>query len=508
MNSETAQDEKIYSEKALFTRSHVWLLIFLHSLITLPLAYFLNIWVDEASTLSTTQNGFWSAIQNALTAETQAPLYFGILAIWRELNDSVFFARLLSIIFSCVAIKVFSDVLKRFLPKNRANVLILAIFAVHPFLVWTSLEIRLYSLVVLLSTLLLRTLFDGFVSEKKSIVAQNLYVLLAIVALYTNYYLGFLLVANFCFLLGLREWRAARNYFIQMIFVGVTIIPLLLEIRRQLGVNADYVRAEPSIIDGFKVAWTHIIEFTLPAVDTPFWTFRTWFTRICLLGIFYLAWKNRGKFFTTQNISLGLMIAVISVFLVVAFYLLGISYVATRHAAVLFAPLILFLGAIFSSIFQRRCWIIWLSFTVLFFGGTYFTKYENLAKRGDWARVATFIQTNEKPEQPIVVFSSFDVLAFQYSYRGINAISTKSAPVEWKDEALRGTPDSRRSEIEFIISQIPANSDKIWLLTNELCDGEVTKNACQPLEEFVEKNYEVEINQQFYQERLRLLRKR
>ena len=36
-------------------------LIVLHILIVLPLAYFLNIWADEASTLYTTQHGFMAA---------------------------------------------------------------------------------------------------------------------------------------------------------------------------------------------------------------------------------------------------------------------------------------------------------------------------------------------------------------------------------------------------------------------------------------------------------------
>jgi hypothetical protein len=82
-------------------------LIALHLAVTLPLAYLLNIWVDEASTLYTTENGFSSALQNALAQEKQAPLYFWVLSLWRALNGSVFFARLLSIIFSVAAIIVF-----------------------------------------------------------------------------------------------------------------------------------------------------------------------------------------------------------------------------------------------------------------------------------------------------------------------------------------------------------------------------------------------------------------
>ena len=139
-------------------------LIFLHLLIVLPLAYFLNIWADEASTLYTTQHGFMTAFQHAAVNEKQVPLYFWIMSLWRLINDSIFFARLFSIICSLAAIKIFAGLASRFLP-SRAAVLTTGFFAFHPFLIWASLEIRVYSLVILLSVLLMRLFFDGFFEE-------------------------------------------------------------------------------------------------------------------------------------------------------------------------------------------------------------------------------------------------------------------------------------------------------------------------------------------------------
>ena len=81
----------------------VWLLIVCHLLIALPLAWYLNIWSDEASSLYSTES-VAGAFQNAATIERQAPLYFWLLSLWRALNGSIFFARLLSIVFSVAAI--------------------------------------------------------------------------------------------------------------------------------------------------------------------------------------------------------------------------------------------------------------------------------------------------------------------------------------------------------------------------------------------------------------------
>ncbi|HRH43385.1 MAG TPA: hypothetical protein PKY82_17255, partial [Pyrinomonadaceae bacterium] len=58
------------------------LLILIHLLITLPLAYILNAWVDECSTLYNTNKGFLDTFQNVFYTEKQAPLYFWLLSLW------------------------------------------------------------------------------------------------------------------------------------------------------------------------------------------------------------------------------------------------------------------------------------------------------------------------------------------------------------------------------------------------------------------------------------------
>jgi hypothetical protein len=76
------------SEKTKFLtpRLGVSAVIIFHLLIALPLAYILNIWVDEASSLYTTENGLLQAFRNVFADEKQAPLYFLLLSLWREIN--------------------------------------------------------------------------------------------------------------------------------------------------------------------------------------------------------------------------------------------------------------------------------------------------------------------------------------------------------------------------------------------------------------------------------------
>ncbi|HVE55722.1 MAG TPA: glycosyltransferase family 39 protein, partial [Pyrinomonadaceae bacterium] len=448
------------SEKTKFLtpRLGVSAVIIFHLLIALPLAYILNIWVDEASSLYTTENGLLQAFRNVFADEKQAPLYFLLLSLWREINHSIFFARIFSIVFSLLAIRVFYALARKLFDGKSAG-LITAVFAFHPFLIWASLEIRVYSLVILLSVLLLKLFFEGYLIDenisredaKGQRSTQIFYVLTAIVALYTNYYLGFLLVGNFCALLVLRKWRAARAFFLQMLIVGVSILPLLWAVKAQFAANTNRFQADKSLVIGLKFLWNHFLTFVLPTElfppeETTGISFvRIWLVRLAILALVVLLVKRR-KLFDKNTLAFGTICAVVFGFILLAYFLLGEIFVEVRHAAMLFAPLILFAGLVLQEISTQRFKLIFaVSLAVLlliFFSYSVYTLYPNLTKRGDWARVGAFLEQNEKPNQPIIVFTAFDAPALPYNYRGVNKIFPDEKFFDWEFEAPAGSADS------------------------------------------------------------------
>ena len=200
-----------------------YILPFLHVLITIPLAYYLNIWADEGSTLYTTNNGFFQTVQNVFQDEKQAPLYFLLLSVWRLISSSIFFARLFAIICSVFSIVIFFKIVRKFWNEKTAY-FATAFFAIHPYLIFVSLEIRVYALIVLLSLILTKFFFEGYLERRKIMLDQKknirntqiFFILTAVFSVYTNYYLGFMLVGFFAVLLVLRRWQAAKTYFLQM----------------------------------------------------------------------------------------------------------------------------------------------------------------------------------------------------------------------------------------------------------------------------------------------------
>lgn len=498
------------------SNSTIFGLIVVHLAIALPLAYSLNIWADEASSLYTTEQGFLSAFQNAAANEKQAPLYFWVLSLWRAVDGSVFFARLFSVICSAIAIAVFA----RFVSRNfspRAALLASAFFALHPFLFWASLEIRGYSLTILLAIILFGSFFDGFLNEGK-LSSHITFVVAAIISLYTNYYLGFLLAGFFFALIFTKHWKALRKLLLSMAVTTVAFSPLLAaNAPSQISARIGGFHESVSALEAIRMLWHHAITFLLPAElirgeeSSNFTVFRTWIVRAVLVFLVALVIKNRSKVRErAQIIAIVTIVSSACLFAVALF--VSPSYTALRHSTPLFVPFVLFVSAlcvdVFNEIDERATKIVTFVVGLIVlasFSYSITTMYPNQAKRGDWARIGAFLEQNESPGQPIIIFTTFDALALPYHYRGVNKILPDEKFFEFTQEAAFGTEASLQKQTEFVISEIPTDAERIWLATNEKC---LVGQACAPLENFIRANYTIEIEKDFYLEKLYLLKRR
>jgi hypothetical protein len=131
-----------------------------------------------------------------------------------------------------------------------------------------------------------------------------------------------------------------------------------------------------------------------------------------------------------------------------------------------------------------------------------------LAKRGDWKNIARFIEASEKPGQPILTSQAYDAISIPYHYRGINKVLPDERFFEWSLEDSIKSENGYRKQTEFLISKIPPDSEYLWLLTRDTCHLPETAPSCRPLENFVQAHYTIEIEKDFYLEKVRLLRKK
>lgn len=492
----------------------VSLVIAAYVVVAVPLAWYLNIWSDEGSSLFTTEHGFWPAFQNAAAFERQAPLYFWFLSIWREIDGSIFFARIASILACACAIWIFSKISSRFFAQ-RTGLLATLFFGFHPVLFWAGTEIRVYAFVILISVVLLYLFLKEFIDDSELGGGYRLlFTLIAVLALYTNYYIGFLLAGFFIALLVTRRWTSARKYALIMIPVGIACLPLVPILAPQLRPDSPVKMEGGSFIDGVRVIWGYIADYVLPA-DRPLGEggsflslMRLWLVRFAVILAACLAIRRRRNL-SSLTFTLAAAVGTVLTLFVLVYIDYGLQFVLLRHATVLFAPFVLLLASFLNDVgpvgYRNRTVMIAITTALVcvFFSYTLVNRYGDLAKRGDWARVGSFIERNESAGQPILVFRPYDALTLPYEYHGVNEIVPRD---HFLDFGLQSpTSDSIRQRTDFATSSVPPNADELWLITNDEC---ISGGRCAQLESYVARNFDTVADQDFFTQRVRLLRRK
>ncbi len=202
-----------------------------------------SLWIDEAYSEYTSRLPVLGAMRRGLHYELQAPLYFGLLALWRDINNSVMFGRALSTLAAMAFVVVMAGIGRR-AGLTRWRWLGIA-SAFVPGVVWAASELRGYALALLLTALTLY-FFLGIVRSTSRVAPRNLigYAGSAIALLFTFYYGGFALAG---------QWVAAviakrRPSLVtgMLAIAGCAVAPLVLIIRSQVALHPIDNSAVPS----------------------------------------------------------------------------------------------------------------------------------------------------------------------------------------------------------------------------------------------------------------------
>ncbi len=464
--------------------------------VTLPLAYFLNIWQDEAYTLQTTSHTLAYAFHQSLAFEQSAPLYFMFLTLWRHLGDGIFFLRLPSVLSIAFAVALVPELVRRYLPAIDPGIVTL-VAAWNPFAIWAALEMRPYALIILLSALLLLTFFDAFLARTPSKGSLFAYGICCILALYTQYYLAFLIAAQALTLLTYRR-QAIGRYALCAAAAALAFAPMLAIVPRQVH-NFKSAYTPPTFFGAFKVLFGILARYLLPL---PIPHAKVAYLVLAVVGIATAVAMHRN-FRVPDNAAILLITAWAFTFFAVVTYAAGV-HVLDRHAASLYLPSTLSVFAAFTFLNQsslRRAAIAWsclaLAVSTVALGKT----YAPLAKPGDWIRATAYLAAHERPHEPILVFEAENALPLAYYYRGPNRIVAIPAGVDFRRYDVTRFVIHDEAELQRVVP--PAQ--RIWLVTAGECASANIQFGCATLERFVAQHYRVESDSAFFDSRVRLL---
>ncbi len=397
--------------------------------ITLYLSYRLNIWEDEYYSLTTTSKGIGYAISQALSFENQPPLYFALLNIWRLFGSSPFIARLFSILCILLTILVTLKITEKVKPEINSK-WILPFFAFNPFMIWASVEIRVYALAILLSSLLLFNFYCGYLSDNPSRRNRIFYIILSIVSLYTQYYLGFLLVTNAVVLITFRKWKYSKQYIIDMIFPLLSILFLLPYILNQFNSQIIWMTSTINKVTylSFFQRMTFIINRLEYYIIPENLSFMTNNKLLLLLFILFIAltWKYIPKMFSFFLSKKSFMFIIVILLSATFFFLVnfvdGPENLRPRHTACLFVPLIFSLFLLISFKNNKKILIVWTSIFIIIYSLDLHKVYSPMKKNNDPKGIAEYLMKYETKNQPIYVEYKYLSSLIKYYYKDSNNI--------------------------------------------------------------------------------------
>jgi hypothetical protein len=474
-----------------------YLFLLLYSVALLYLCQHLNVWVDETYTLNTTSRNLKVVINQAYNFEGQPPVYFVLLSIWRYINSGVFFARLFSICCVGTAAFIFNR-LVNLVSTNVSSKWMVVIFLLNPFTVWAAMEIRLYAFVLLLSVTALYYFFLFYTSNKN----KYLYFFLAVclVGLYTQYFFSLLIAAMSFSLLVFKGWKACFRFCLYLIPVVLLFLPNFFFLQEQVRLGQtekiDYSLSEKFILAIHSPQNLMLSLQIVPLQKKLRWAITLLFF-VTTLYTYYKWYKEAGQkkepYFKKINIVI-VSAAVFVLLLSIVVTVVGVDY-QDRYLTIVFPLFILIftLLGIYAFIKQSVIFAVIAGFylTVLSFN------YSGMVKQYDFKAIAKYLNTVERPAEPILVYHGTVSLSLNYYYKGANKIVPLPHEIEYNSNTFLGEIKDT-VELKRSMEKTPSTTGSYLLITDLAEQKYADDPARKIINDYLNSHYTISFDTLFF----------
>src|SRR5437763_4753254 len=197
-----------------------------------------SFWLDEAVTVDLVRKSFGHMLSAIPGSESTPPLYYVLAWVWsRIFGFGEAGLRSLSALLGTATIPVAYAAAAR-LVSRRAGLVVAALAAVNPLLVWSSQEARSYALLVFLTAAGL-ALFARLLTERSARALAG-WAAVSVAALATHYFALFVVAPQAAWLLVRRRGRAELAAVGAVAAVGAALLPLA--IHQSNNRSADFIR--------------------------------------------------------------------------------------------------------------------------------------------------------------------------------------------------------------------------------------------------------------------------
>jgi hypothetical protein len=422
---------RIYEmRKTIFNYSLI-LFFICYTCLLLLLARNTVVWEDELYTLHTTAGSVPFAFTESYNFEGQPPVYFVLLSIWRNLSDSLFFARSFSVLFVLLSGLLIYK-LCRILLDHYFSALIMVLFLITPFIVSQSFDARLYSFIIFLSLSSLYTFYKAYLLDSKSSVYKLFHCFISLTGVFTEYFFIFPLIAQAIALIPLRGLKKFINY--SLIQFPVAIL---------FGINYLIVSRGLNIYSGNSLLPAEMFRRLLMSVQNFLFSFNSislgFFVRRLILLLYFiwlisifrnLKFSFRSLYERTNSFLFQIIISLLIFLLFTLFFLTQKTPYVDKYMSVLYPSLFL-VFAISLTMGRKLSFLILVSLLLLYNGFIDFSTYSRYVRVYDYEQIAEYVEKVKKPDEPMLLYSNGHALPFQYYYKGNNPILPLPVPIRF-----------------------------------------------------------------------------
>jgi uncharacterized membrane protein len=185
-------------------------------------------WYDESYTVLLVGRGPGEMLRLIPQLESTPPLYYCVAWIWAHIFGAGPAAlKSLSALCGTLTVPIGYAAARKLLPSRRGALIVAALTAFNPLLVWYSQEARAYSMLAMFSACTL--LAFAYVHERPRRAAVGYWAAACVLALLTHYYALILIVPEAAWLLyEHRRSRAVKSGVAAIIAVGLALLPLAI----------------------------------------------------------------------------------------------------------------------------------------------------------------------------------------------------------------------------------------------------------------------------------------
>jgi hypothetical protein len=396
-------------------------------------------------------------ILRVIGQDVHVPLYHTVLHFWRLFaGDTVFFARILSLIFYLAGIPLIYTVGK-LAYSRKVGLFAALLFACSPFMNWYGSEVRMYTLFTLL-VIANQYFFLRIMLRKESDHVWIGYAATALLGVYTHYFFFLNLGSQILFFLLRRRLfspHALRNFLTIGVLTGAAFVPWVWYVW-SLGTVSyqDPLLPTPTTVNLFSTFSQFLFGFQSDHINTFFLSL--WPVGL-ILGFLTLR-KNARLSPQTEYLMLSVLVAVF-----VAFALSFIVPVFVSRYLIFTIPALYLLFASMADVYTAKValWVRWA--IVVFMLVTLVGEAVNTSTpvKEEYRGAVVYLNAHSNPQDVVIVSAPFTIYPVEYYYRGSAPLAT--LPV-WDRYSFGPIPAFAEEKLPSEVSSLTNNHQNLWLL--------------------------------------------